>query len=180
MSDDPFALLDLPRRPWLEPTVLRAAFQARARECHPDAPCGDAVRFTALNAAQAALSDPAQRLSLLAWPSPPHSMPRNAALGFRVGSGVREAAALIARREGARSPLERALADSDAAASRKSLALLDREIADEWMRAETTLREWDALWPDVAASDLAALAAEFRFLARWRSQLRERMLALSL
>jgi len=42
---DPFALLDLPRRPYLESADIRAAFQSRARVLHPDASGGNAEDF---------------------------------------------------------------------------------------------------------------------------------------
>src|SRR6188768_2393332 len=58
---DAFALLDLPRRPWLTPESVRAAFQRRAATAHPDVG-GNASDFSALTWAHETLRSPAARL----------------------------------------------------------------------------------------------------------------------
>lgn len=178
--DDPFALLGLPRRPWLEEGAVRAAFHQRAREWHPDAPGGDVEKFSALNAAQAALSDPATRLQMLSGHSPSPAMPADPGLGFRVGNAIREADSITGRLSSARNSLDRALLAPEASRSKKSLENLGLEIAEALERAVAAARTLDAAWPDVEPEQLARLGAEFRFLRRWRAQLRERALALSL
>jgi len=178
--NDPFELLGLPRRPWLDEGAIRTAFQEQARHWHPDAPGGDADRFAAINAAQAALSEPAVRLQLLVGDAPLPAMPPDPALGFRVGSGIRDADAAAARRAACRTALELALIASDLAAARLALQGLRREVEQSLVSARESLRTLDVQWPDVSPGRLAEAAAEFRFLRRWLVQLRERELALSL
>ncbi len=62
---DYFALLDQPRRPWLDPEELKQVFHARKRwQTHPDAQTepGGNETFTQLNEAYQVLRDPKRRL----------------------------------------------------------------------------------------------------------------------
>ena len=67
---DYFALLDEPRRPWLDPEVLKAKFHALAASVHPDRVHGAAQpekqeanqRYADLNAAFQCLREPKERL----------------------------------------------------------------------------------------------------------------------
>lgn len=58
---DAFALLQLPRRPWLDTDEVRAAFQRLAASAHPDR-SGSTADFTELTRAYETLRDPAPRL----------------------------------------------------------------------------------------------------------------------
>lgn len=178
--DDPFALLGLPRRPLLDEVVLKSSFLSRAADCHPDKPGGDADRFAALNAARSTLADPAARLRLLAGGVEASSTPPDPDMGFRVGALLREVDAILARSVATRNPLERALVAGEVQPARGRVEALLAEIDGAWERALGRLRDIDAVWPEGEPVVLAALGAEFRFLARWRAQLRERALALSL
>ena len=70
---DFFVLLDEPRRPWLEPTSLKAKFLARSAQVHPDhihnaselAKATAVRRYAELNAAFNCLRDPRERLAHL-------------------------------------------------------------------------------------------------------------------
>src|SRR5262249_20203694 len=70
---DPFALLDEPRRPWLDPARLKAKFLSLSALVHPDRTHGateqeKAVanqRFTELNAAYLRLRELKSRLQVL-------------------------------------------------------------------------------------------------------------------
>ncbi|MGH8047277.1 MAG: hypothetical protein ACREKL_08520, partial [Chthoniobacterales bacterium] len=150
----------------------------RARACHPDAPGGDTARFSALNAAQALLSDPAARLRLLAGDIAVPAMPPDAEFGFRVGAALREADAAIAKLA-AGNALQRALLASETAAARKVLGEFKREWDLRFAQAGEKLRALDAAWPQVEPEQLASLGAEFRYLQRWHAQILERELALS-
>src|SRR5262249_20990111 len=67
---DYFALLDEPRRPWLDPEALKVKFHALAATVHPDrlhrAPEGEKQaanqRYAELNAAYQCLREPTARL----------------------------------------------------------------------------------------------------------------------
>src|SRR6478752_336997 len=59
---DAFAILQLPRRPWLEEGEVRAAFQKAAARMHPDAASGSDADFSELTKAYQTLREPASRL----------------------------------------------------------------------------------------------------------------------
>ena len=61
MSEDYFALLDQPRKPWLDVDLLKEKYHARAREAQPDENLNEAFRV---------LTDPKSRLDdLLGTPN---------------------------------------------------------------------------------------------------------------
>src|SRR5688572_29394167 len=67
---DYFALLDEPRRPWLDPEALKVKFHQRSAELHPDRVHRQSAsdkakaqeRYTELNAAYTCLREPKDRL----------------------------------------------------------------------------------------------------------------------
>ncbi len=61
---DYFALLDQPRRPWLDPEELKQVFHQKTLETHPDAQTepGGKETFTQLNEAYQVLREPKRRL----------------------------------------------------------------------------------------------------------------------
>lgn len=171
---DAFEFLDLPRRPWIEPGEIRAAFQRRARELHPDAADGDAAAFVRLNAAYRELERPALRLRRLLGERTIPAAPPDIALGFEIGATLQEGDGLLQKWRAASAPLARALLAEDIAAARVRVSALARRVTGHVSAAETRLRALDAAWPDVAPDDLAALAGAFSFFDRWTAQLRER------
>lgn len=176
---DAFDFLGLPARPWLEPEDVRAAFQRRARELHPDSVAGDAEAFARLNAAYRELERPARRLRRLLGGQAIPSTPPDVALGFEIGAALRESDLLLDRWRRAAVPLGRALMAEEIAAARGRVdALLDR-VGAQAAAAETRLRALDAAWPDATSEDLAALAGAFSFFDRWAAQLRDRLTELS-
>lgn len=176
---DAFELLGLPRRPWLDPTEVRTAFQRRARDLHPDAETGDADAFVRLNAAYRDLVQPATRLRHLLGDAAVPELPPDVSLGFAVGALLREADALLEKRGEASSPLSRALLAGKIAAVRRRLEELAGQVNTRVAEAEERLRSLDLAWPNVPAGELAALAGAFLFLERWTTQLRARMAELS-
>jgi hypothetical protein len=177
---DAFDMLGLPRRPWLDPAAVRAAFQERARTLHPDAGTGDAEKFARLNAAQAALGHPATRLRLLAGDAPAIAVAAtDADLFLRIGAVVQEARGVRARLDEATSALSRALLAAEIAEVRAELAACSEVVATALAGAEEELRALDESWPEVAPDALARLAARFDRLLRWRKELSERALELT-
>lgn len=174
---DSFDLLGLPRRPWLDPDEVRRAYQARAREMHPDRDGGNAERFAELNAARAVLAGHASRIrELLGDGVAIPSMPVDAELGFRVAAVLRKAETACA--EPPAHPLRRALAMAARREAGDEIAALDAEIGRAVADAEERLRATDVVTtpPEV----LAGLAGEFVFLERWAAQIRTRRLELEL
>jgi len=178
--DDPFALLGLPRRPWLDPAAVRAAFQQRSRAAHPDAAGGDAGVFAALNAAQRELSVPASRLRRLLPGAVIPAAPPDIEMGFRIGAFLREADHALATHAAAKTPLDRALAIGTLAKARRVAADILAAVEAHQAEAHRQLRALDAAWPDIAEADLAALAGAFTFLDRWTAQLRDRRVSLEI
>lgn len=120
---DCFALLDLPRQPWLEPEAVQARFIALSAVRHPDK-LGDASEadrqaaaagYAELNAAYQTLRDPKTRLSHLielATGTPPPTLQAvsnaSADLFFEVSSLCRQVDGFLAGRAQATSPLLKA------------------------------------------------------------------------
>jgi len=178
---DPFALLDLPRRPYLESADIRAAFQSRARVLHPDASGGNAEDFAALNQAQATLADPAARLRLLVGEGVPiPTMPADFQLGFRVAEGLRKVGALQSRAATGGNVLARALLAQEAATMRKELEAIAATLEESRTALDARLRDADEAWPNNATTEIAALAGEYLFLSRWQDQMREGRLLLQI
>lgn len=173
---DAFSLLGLPRRPWLDPDEVRAAFQEKSRALHPDAPGGDAAAFAALNAAQQTLASPAARLRLLAGNAPIPAAPPDVDFAFRLGGQLRVIDAALAKVRSARLGLERALAVRELVSLRGEVEKLSAELRSRLAAAEERLRGVSLDQP----AALAALAAEFTYLDRWTAQLRERQLELQI
>lgn len=177
---DPFMLLGLPRRPWLDERAVRTAFQERARHSHPDAEGGNAEAFAALNAAHAALANPAARLRLLAGEALPAGMPADARLGFQVADVVRKADALCEKERAAGNVLVRALLAKEALPARKALDEILAALEAAKAALDARLRTLDERWPGVPEAKLAALAGEYLFLSRWQDQAREGRLMLQI
>ena len=194
MSSDPFALLSLPRRPWLEPELVKDAYHRLSRELHPDAAGGggDNDRFAVLNEAQATLTDPRRRLSSLlalefadALSSAPAPVP--AALGnlvFPTQGFLQTVDGFLVRKTAASGALARALLAREEWALREGtekrlaeLEALHAEALDDLRRFDA--ERWDARPPEAAAI-LRGLRDRLSYLGRWTDQFRERLFQLGL
>src|SRR5438046_1855915 len=75
---DHFAILEQPRRPWLDPESLKDAFHRLSTMLHPDVRgTGDAARFAALNSAYSVLREPASRVRHLLELTAPAALAAN-------------------------------------------------------------------------------------------------------
>ena len=152
---DAFALLDLPRRPWLTPESVRAAFQRRAAAAHPDVG-GNASDFSALTWAHETLRSPAARLRYLLENDPStQSVPGELMDLFPQVARVLRGADRV-----------------------EEIGEVQALVAKELNRAEEDLRSFDLAWPERAG--LAALQARFAILEKWITQLREARLRLEI
>ncbi len=186
---DHFAILGLPRRPWLDPDVLKGAFHRLSSTLHPDVPrTGDAAHFTALNTAHTVLREPASRLrhlleltapeALAAASSPPLAL---ADLFMQIAGVRRRLDAFLEKRKAATSPLARALLASEENELSRELhtTLGQLEAAETASLAEVRLL--DADWGAPAAPAIASLVGAYHrlaYLARWLAQTRESLFAL--
>jgi curved DNA-binding protein CbpA len=197
---DYFALLNEPRRPWLEPEPLKDKFLALSATFHPDRVHnhGAAERATAqeryleLNAAYNCLREPKDRLRHLlelelgALPKDIQRIPSDLMnLSMEVGAACREADALLAEKAKITSPLlqvaffERGqeFADKLQALRQRVIALNERLIEE--------VKQIDAAWPapeEKRAAQLQRTEEIYRLLsyfARWTMQIQERIVRIS-
>lgn len=184
---DCFALLGQPRRAWLDPEELKAAFHTRTRSAHPDArPGAGEVSFTEVHAAYRVLADPRQRLQHLlelAGEEPGKGgraiPPEIAALFDEVASITHAAEKAVRKMERATSPLSRSLVQSELAQARSGVAEMLATLAGLYARAEDELRALDDAG-ETRNARLHELHARFAYLTRWIAQLAERRTQLSL
>lgn len=207
---DYFALLELPRQPWLDPVEVQNSFLQRSAPWHPDrvhqaAPETKAAahqRFTELNAARACLRDPTRRLRHLLeleLGEPVQALERlPSAAGdffFELGGLCRAVDQFVAgaRGAGATSPLLQARRFEESLTWRSRLEAAQQQLDKAQGELETELRNrLTPVWrsaPAPGASGrrqslpldrLLQVYREFSYLSRWSGQIRERLVQLSL
>ena len=175
---DLFALLEQPRRPWLDEHALKGAFHRLAFAAHPDRPGGQSDASADLNAAFETLRDPVKRLRHFLELEEPAILRQAASVPDDLGelfprvAAAREALTrFAARRRSAASAVARALlADEEGAA--KTIAGETRGAIEQRLAADLeALRAIDG----TAISDrkgLAHLYTRLAYLTRWDAQLR--------
>jgi curved DNA-binding protein CbpA len=195
---DNFALLNEPRRPWLDAEVLKVKFLALASELHPDRfhNAGEAEktaatkRYAELSAAYNCLLEPKSRLLHLlelesgAKPKDIQQIPPALAdLFAEVANGCRDADHFLVEKSRVTSPLlqvqwfERAHERiGQLNQLQKKLGVLHEQLIGELQAA-------DAKWETAAHPELFAQLEElyrlFSYFNRWHSQLQERITRLS-
>lgn len=197
---DYFALLNEPRRPWLEPEPLKDKFLALSATVHPDRVhnlgaaerAAAQERYTELNAAYNCLREPKDRLRHLlelelgALPKDIQRIPSDLMnLSMEVGSACREADIFLTEKAKITSPLlqvtffERSDEFADKLkALRQRVNLLNEHLVEE-------LKQIDAAWPaseEKRAAQLQRMEEIYRLLsyfARWTMQIQERVVRLS-
>jgi curved DNA-binding protein CbpA len=203
---DYFALLQEPRRPWIDPDSLKAAFLRLAAQVHPDkihqAGADEKVaanqRYAELNAACHCLLDPKERLRhLLELESdsaasdiqdlPPGTMD----LLVQIGQICRDTDQFLAARSKTTSPLLKAQMFATGLAWTDKLNQLRQQIDLRRTELLAELKDMNAAWniapPPGSAGRAGALPLErleqvyrvFSFMARWSEQIQERLVQLS-
>lgn len=197
---DYFALLDEPRRPWLDSELLKQKFLALSATVHPDRVhnLGEAERaaaqerYTNLNAAYNSLREPRERLHHLlelergALPKDIQRIPGELMdLSLEVGKACREADAFLAEKAKVTSPLLQVAFFERAEEFRDKLQGLRQKIEDLNNRLTEELKRIDAAWPADAEARrpllprLEELYRLFSYFARWTGQIQERVVRLS-
>lgn len=186
---DFYEVLGLPRQPWLDPEALKETYHRRSATLHPDVPgSGDAARFADLNAAFAALKEPASRLRHLselcgANPARPAGVPP-AELGdlFMALAGARrQLDQFRAKQAAASSTLARALLAGDEGSLRQKFVALSCDLESAEAAVLQELRQLDAAWERGDATSreaLPSLADRLAYLTRWLTQTREALFSL--
>jgi curved DNA-binding protein CbpA len=203
---DYFALLQEPRRPWIDPDSLKAGFLRLAAQVHPDkvhqAGASEKAaaneRYAELNAAYHCLLEPKERLRHLlelesgATPKDVQSLPPGTMdLLVEIGRVCRETDLFLAARSKTASPLLKVRQFETGLAWTGQLKQLRQRID---LRREELLAElksmnaaWNAAPPPASAGRAAALPLErleqvcrvFSYMARWTEQIQERLVQLS-
>lgn len=203
---DAFALLNEPRRPWLDPEALKQKFLPLSSETHPDRihSASEAekeratARYSELNAAYNTLREPRDRLLHLlelergTKPSdiqriPPGTMD----LFVEVGQLCRDVDTFLVTRANVTAPLMKVQMFQQAMDWTDKLQALQLRINSKRDELAAELQQMNAAWesaPDVGSPERAsALPLErleqiyrvFSYIARWSEQIQERNIQLT-
>jgi len=201
---DYFALLQEPRRPWLDADALKQKFLARSSEIHPDrlhaASAADqraaTRRYSELNAAYLCLREPRDRvrhlleLVLGCKPEDLQEMPAELAdLYLDFASVCRDADGFLARQSTVTSPLLRAQSFPEAQHWTDLLTSRQRILARRQAALLECLRTLDTSWaetgvespaPSGLLAELGVICRQLGFFSRWNGQIQERLVRLML
>lgn len=183
---DYFALLQQPRRPWLDPEKLKEKYYQLTKADHPDRPSASPDSdFANVNEAYRVLSDPKLRLQhLLALENVSanaSAVPETLSDVFlETGMLIQEIDRLLAR--STTNALSKALIKSEITSKQQLAADLLQKLQTMHAAAVNELRSIDKDWDsiDPVALRLAELSSRFAYLTRWIAQLEERKFQLSI
>ncbi|MGA2541569.1 MAG: hypothetical protein ABSG78_08385 [Verrucomicrobiota bacterium] len=203
---DNFALLNEPRRPWLDAALLKQKFLALSSEIHPDRAheAGEAAReaatrcFAEVNAAWQCLREPKERLGHLlelelgARPADAQDVPAAAMdLFFETGRICRETDAFLAAKGKTSSPVVKAQMFGRGMELAGQLNGLQQVIQRRREELLAELPGLNAAWEAAPAAGTAERAAALpleslervyrmlSYIARWTGQIEERVVQLS-
>jgi DnaJ-domain-containing protein 1 len=198
---DNFALLNEPRRPWLEADLLKQKFLALSANLHPDKihSANDAgknaatKKFAELNAAYNCLLEPKSRLlhllelELGAKPKDIQTIPPALAdLFAEVSMTCRSADAFLAEKSKVTSPLLQVQLFERAQDRVETLNGLQRKLNEPREKLTDELKSLDARWISADAASrreilpkLEKLYRLFGYFNRWNGQIQERVIQLS-
>ena len=199
---DNFALLNEPRRPWIEPELLKEKFRALSASIHPDKihssskadKSAAAKQFSELNAAYNCLLDPKLRLlhllelELGSRPKDIHQIPAALADLFAgIASVCHKADDFLAEKNRATSPLLQVRLFERAQEWIGQLNLFQRKLDGLRDKLTNELKTLDEKWIEnhfdtrgELLKKMEELYRLFGYFNRWNNQLRERAFQLSL
>lgn len=200
MSDH-FALLNEPRRPWLDVDLLKQKFLALASDAHPDRvhnasqseKAGATQRYAQLNAAYNCLAEPKLRLlhllelELGAKPKDIQTIPAALAdLFAEVANTCRNADGFLVEKTKTTSPLLQVQLFERGQDWVEKLNGLQRKLNELREQLTGELKSLDAQWVSADAASrreilpkLEELYRLFGYFNRWNSQIQERVVQLS-
>ena len=188
---DYFALLEQPRRPWLDENTLREQFHSLARTAHPDrqssaSPDSD---FASFSEAFRVLSDPKLRLQHLLKleqdtpASNENILPKDLEDLFpSITAIMRTADDFLKRTQATTNALSRSLFKSELLTIQNQVAQSLAKLSELYGRTMSELRALDESWitiPSPDFSQLRQLYLKISYLSRWIAQLEEKKLQLS-
>ena len=194
---DYFALLQQPRRPWLEPEALRQKFLLLSTEAHPDRvhTADETTRksaqahYTELNAGYQCLLEPKSRLRHLIQlerGTPPPNLQAVPAglmeLSMEISQLCRQTDGFLSQKAGVSSPLLQVRLFEQSQDLSEKLNALQRRLNSMTDELNSRLKELDSKWTasqqEETLNHLEELAAVYGYLSRWTAQLQERVLRL--
>ncbi len=198
---DFFALLNEPRRPWLDADLLKQKFLALSAEIHPDKihSAGEteksaaAKSFAELNAAYNCLAEPKSRLlhllelELGAKPKDIQQIPAALAdLFAEVATNCRNVDGFLAEKSEATSPLLQVQLFERGQEWADKLNALQKQLNRQREQLTDELKSLDAKWISTDAVSrkeilpkLEELYRLFGYFNRWNNQIQERVVQLS-
>jgi len=197
--NDCFALLNEPRRPWLDTESLKAKFFSLSAAFHPDKVHGGTQaeksaaqqRYSELNAAYNRLRDPKERLLHLlelergAKPKDTQRIAPSLAETFdQVNLICRAADALLAETRAITSPLLKVAMFDRAQDTTEKLFELQQKINLQRDAVLTEIQKIDSGWDEGSNHEIALVRLEelhrlLSYFNRWSGQLQERVLQLA-
>jgi DnaJ-domain-containing protein 1 len=194
---DYFALLNEPRRPWLDTDLLKEKFLALSAQAHPDrvhqSPEAErnaaSGKFAELNAAYQCLREPKERvrhlldLELGAKPADIQRVPEEMMSSmFEVGQLCKQADVFLAEYARVTSPILRVPWFERAQEWTTQLNVLQQKIGSRREALLLELKAMNPAWEARGALPLERLDEIYRllgYLTRWSEQIRERVVQLS-
>ena len=197
---DYFALLNEPRRPWLDVETLKQKFLGLSATVHPDRVhnlseaerAAAQERYTELNTAYNCLREPKERLQhlfQLELGAPPKNTQRIPSdlmdLSLEVGKLCREADAFLAEKAKVTSPLLQVTFFERGQEFVDKLQPLRQRVNSLNDRLNEDLLQIDAAWQSNTSprsallQRLEELHRLFSYFARWNAQIQERVVRLS-
>jgi curved DNA-binding protein CbpA len=174
---DLFAVLGLPRTPWLDPDEIKERHHAAMASAHPDKSSSDAQSATILNEARRVLENPALRLRHLLVLEFPDQKPAAAVPNpdwdffQKTGAAAKLAQDLSTKLRAATQPLVRATL---LARVGQCIATLESLQKETHRRREALLERLRALSESpLSPTDLQSWSDEWTFLERTETSLRE-------
>ena len=204
---DYFALLDEPRRPWLDPELLKAKFHALTATVHPDRVHRATEpekkeanqRYAELNAAYQCLREPKERLRHLLELERGSKVqdvqkisPGTIDLFMEISQLCRETDAFLAEKARVTSPLLKVQLFEREMTLTDRLNLLLEHLNGRREALIVQIRNLDMAWetaPPIGSSSrlhvlpcsrLEHIYRDFSYLKRWTQQLQERLVQLTL
>ncbi len=206
-TTDYFALLEEPRKPWIDPDLLKAKFLALSAKVHPDRfhTASDSekqaatARYGELNTAWQCLREPKDRLQHLlelelgTKPGGVEEVPPDlTAMFMEAGRFCQEVDNFLLERSRASSPMLRVKMFTQSMEWTQRVNLILPRLTSRRAALEEELRAMNPAWetsPPVGHAGRAAglpldrleqVYRRFSYLSRWIGQLQERVVQLSL
>jgi curved DNA-binding protein CbpA len=188
---DYFAVLQQPRRAWLDAEKLKRNYQELTLTEHPDRRHAEEAgsHFTVINEAYRVLSDPKLRLQHL-LNLEGHDARGNQSLSDElvqlfgeIGTFVHDTDELLEKLRSRNSALSKSLLQSDLVNARERASKLSGQLEKLYTDALDELQQLDSMWDERGhqlIENLRKLYYRFAYVGRWMDQIRERQFQLSL